>query len=250
MKLFFRAAAPHRRAAARFRYRTAAPHAAAPPRSSARPSSAPTQQRPAQQRPAQQRPAQQRPAQQRPAQQRPAQQRPAQQHPAQQRPAQQHPAQRSASQWTDDTARPRRSAPDDRRRVQQPAPAPAGKHGRKAKKAKKPKKKKEPRPPAADPVSRAGHPRRPVPDGGLFRHSVHRQVAHGLYPDGHEHAQPPVAGHGVHPAQRHRQGHCRNGGGQGGADRCQQRVGRGRDRVPQPHAHGYQGHEQGRDCVL
>ena len=102
----------------------------------------PAQQRPAQQRPAQQRPAQQRPAQQRPAQQRPAQQRPAQQHPAQQRPAQQRPAQRSASQWTDDTARPRRSAPDDRRRVQQPAPAPAGKHGRKAKKAKKPKKKK------------------------------------------------------------------------------------------------------------
>ncbi len=47
-----------------------------------------------------------------------------------------------ASQWTDDAARPRRSAPDDRRRVQQPAPAPAGKHGRKAKKAKKPKKKK------------------------------------------------------------------------------------------------------------
>ena len=107
----------------------------------------PTQQRPAQQRPAQQRPAQQRPTQQRPAQQRPAQQRPAQQRPAQQRPAQQHPAQqrpaqRSASQWTDDAARPRRSAPDDRRRVQQPAPAPAGKHGRKAKKAKKPKKKK------------------------------------------------------------------------------------------------------------
>ena len=102
----------------------------------------PAQQRPAQQRPAQQRPAQQRPAQQRPAQQRPAQQRLAQQRPAQQRPAQQRPAQRSASQWTDDTARPRRSAPDDRRRVQQPAPAPAGKHGRKAKKAKKPKKKK------------------------------------------------------------------------------------------------------------
>ena len=102
----------------------------------------PAQQRPTQQRPAQQRPVQQRPAQQRPAQQRPAQQRPAQQHPAQQRPAQQRPAQRSASQWTDDAARPRRSAPDDRRRVQQPAPAPAGKHGRKAKKAKKPKKKK------------------------------------------------------------------------------------------------------------
>ena len=102
----------------------------------------PTQQRPAQQRPTQQRPAQQRPAQQRPAQQRPAQQRPAQQRPAQQRPAQQRPAQRSASQWTDDAARPRRSAPDDRRRVQQAAPAAAGKHGRKAKKAKKPKKKK------------------------------------------------------------------------------------------------------------
>ena len=102
----------------------------------------PVQQRPAQQRPTQQRPAQQRPAQQRPVQQRPAQQRPAQQHPAQQRPTQQRPAQRSASQWTDDAARPRRSAPDDCRRVQQPAPAPAGKHGRKAKKAKKPKKKK------------------------------------------------------------------------------------------------------------
>ena len=102
----------------------------------------PTQQRPAQQRPVQQRSTQQRPAQQHPAQQRPAQQRPAQQRPAQQRPAQQRPAQRSASQWTDDATRPRRSAPDDRRRVQQPAPAPAGKHGRKAKKAKKPKKKK------------------------------------------------------------------------------------------------------------
>ena len=102
----------------------------------------PAQQRPVQQRPAQQRPTQQRPAQQRPVQQRPAQQRPAQQHPAQQRPTQQRPAQRSASQWTDDAARPRRSAPDDCRRVQQPAPAPAGKHGRKAKKAKKPKKKK------------------------------------------------------------------------------------------------------------
>ncbi len=102
----------------------------------------PAQQRPTQQRPTQQRPMQQRPAQQRPAQQRPAQQRPTQQHPAQQRPAQQRPAQRSASQWTDDAARPRRSAPDDRRRVQQPAPASAGKHGHKAKKAKKPKKKK------------------------------------------------------------------------------------------------------------
>ena len=102
----------------------------------------PAQQRPAQQRPAQQRPAQQRPAQQRPAQQRPTQQRPTQQRPVQQRPAQQRPAQRSASQWTDDAARPRRSAPDDRRRVQQPAPDLAGKHGRKAKKAKKPKKKK------------------------------------------------------------------------------------------------------------
>lgn len=102
----------------------------------------PTQQRPTQQRPTQQRPTQQRPTQQRPAQQRPTQQRPAQQRPAQQRPVQQHPTQRSASQWTDDAARPRRSAPDDRRRVQQPAPAPAGKHGRKAKKAKKPKKKK------------------------------------------------------------------------------------------------------------
>ena len=91
---------------------------------------------------AQQRPAQQRPAQQRPAQQRPAQQRPAQQHPAQQRPAQQRPAQRSASQWTDDAARPRRSAPDDRRRVQQPASAPAGKHGLQKRKRVKPKKKK------------------------------------------------------------------------------------------------------------
>ena len=121
----------------------------APPRPTGaqRPASDTTQQRPAQQRPTQQRPTQQRPAQQRPAQQRPAQQRPAQQHPAQQRPTQQHPAQqrpaqRSASQWAEDAARPRRSAPDDRRRVQQPAPAPAGKHGRKAKKAKKPKKKK------------------------------------------------------------------------------------------------------------
>lgn len=121
----------------------------APPRPTGaqRPASNTAQQRPAQQRPTQQRPAQQRPAQQHPAQQRPAQQRPVQQRPAQQRPAQQHPAQqrpaqRSASQWTDDAARPRRSAPDDRRRVQQPAPAPAGKHGRKAKKAKKPKKKK------------------------------------------------------------------------------------------------------------
>ena len=108
----------------------------------------PTQQRPAQQRPTQQRPAQQRPAQQRPAQQRPAQQRPAQQRPAQQRPAQQRPAQQRptqqayASQWTDDAARPRRSAPDARRRSPQAAPAAAGKHGRKAKKAKKPKKKK------------------------------------------------------------------------------------------------------------
>ena len=116
----------------------------APPRPTGaqRPASDTAQQRPTQQRPAQQRPAQQRPVQQRPAQQRPAQQHPAQQRPAQQRPAQQRPAQRSASQWTDDAARPRRSAPDDRRRVQQPAPAPAGKHGRKAKKAKKPKKKK------------------------------------------------------------------------------------------------------------
>ena len=104
----------------------------------------PAQQRPAQQRPAQQRPAQQRPAQQRPAQQRPAQQRPAQQRPAQQRPAQQRPAQQAyaTSQWTDDAARPRRSAPDARRRPPQAAPAAAGKHGRKAKKAKKPKKKK------------------------------------------------------------------------------------------------------------
>lgn len=121
----------------------------APPRPTGaqRPASDTAQQRPAQQRPTQQRPAQQRPAQQRLAQQRPAQQRPAQQHPAQQRPAQQRPAQqrpaqRSASQWTDDAARPRRSAPDDRRRVQQSAPAQTGKHGRKAKKVKKPKKKK------------------------------------------------------------------------------------------------------------
>ena len=45
--------------------------------------------------------------------------------------------------WTENAAaQPRRSAPDDRRRVQQAAPAPTGKHGRKAKKAKKPKKKK------------------------------------------------------------------------------------------------------------
>ena len=58
-------------------------------------------------------------AQQRPAQQRPTQQRPAQQRPAQQRPAQQRPAQQAyASQWTDDAARPRRSAPDaDRKSV-------------------------------------------------------------------------------------------------------------------------------------
>ena len=71
-----------------------------------------------------------------------AQQRPAQQRPAQQRPAQQRPTQQAyASQWTDDAARPRRSAPDDRRRAQQAAPA--GKHGRKAKKAKKPKKKSQ-----------------------------------------------------------------------------------------------------------
>ena len=108
----------------------------------------PTQQRPAQQRPTQQRPAQQCPTQQRPTQQRPTQQRPAQQRPAQQRPAQQRPAQQRptrqayASQWADDAARPRRSAPDDRCRPPQAAPAPAGKHGRKAKKAKKPKKKK------------------------------------------------------------------------------------------------------------
>lgn len=112
----------------------------------------PTQQRPAQQRPAQQRPAQQHPAQQRPAQQHPAQQRPAQQRPAQQRPAQQRPTQQrparqrkpqSADTRTEDAAaQPRRSAPDDRRRVQQTAPSPTGKHGRKAKKAKKPKKKK------------------------------------------------------------------------------------------------------------
>ena len=64
--------------------------------------------------------AQQRPTQQRPAQQRPAQQRPAQQRPAQQRPAQQRPVQQAyASQWTDDAARPRRSAPDARRRPPQ-----------------------------------------------------------------------------------------------------------------------------------
>ena len=60
-----------------------------------------------------------------------------------QRPAQQRPTRQAyASQWTDDAARPRRSAPDDRRRPPQAAPAPAGKHGHKAKKAKKPKKKK------------------------------------------------------------------------------------------------------------
>lgn len=107
------------------------------PTGTQRPASDTAQQRPTQQRPTQQRPAQQRPAQQRPAQQRPAQQRPAQQRPAQQRPAQQA----YASQWTDDAARPRRSAPDARR-PPQAAPAAAGKHGRKAKKAKKPKKKK------------------------------------------------------------------------------------------------------------
>lgn len=109
------------------------------PTGTQRPASDTAQQRPTQQRPTQQRPAQQRPAQQRPAQQRPAQQRPAQQRPAQQRPAQQA----CASQWTDDAARPRRSAPDARRRPPQAAPAAAGKHGRKAKKAKKPKKKKK-----------------------------------------------------------------------------------------------------------
>ena len=111
----------------------------APPRPTGtqRPASDTAQQRPVQQRPVQQRPAQQRPAQQRPAQQRSAQQRPAQQRPAQQRPTQQH-----ASQWTDDTARPRRSAPEDRRRPQQAAPASTGKRGRKAKKPQKPKKKK------------------------------------------------------------------------------------------------------------
>ena len=108
------------------------------PTGTQRPASDPAQQRPTQQHPAQQRPTQQRPAQQRPAQQRPAQQRPTQQRPAQQRTAQQA----YASQWTDDAARPRRSAPDARRRPPQAAPAAAGKHGRKAKKAKKPKKKK------------------------------------------------------------------------------------------------------------
>ena len=91
---------------------------------------------------AQQRPVQQRPAQQRPAQQRSAQQCPAQQRPAQQRPTQQRPTQQHASQWTDDAARPRRSAPEDRRRPQQAVPASTGKRGRKAKKPKKPKKKK------------------------------------------------------------------------------------------------------------
>ena len=36
--------------------------------------------------------------------------------------------------WTENAAaQPRRSAPDDRRRVQQTAPSPTGKHGRKAK---------------------------------------------------------------------------------------------------------------------
>lgn len=103
----------------------------------------PAQQRPAQQRPAQQRPAQQHPAQQRPAQQRPAQQRPAQQRSAQQRPAQQRPTQQAyAGQWTEDAVRPRRSAPEGRRRPQQAAPASTGKRGHKAKKPKKPKKKK------------------------------------------------------------------------------------------------------------
>ena len=49
-----------------------------------------------------------------------AQQRPTQQRPAQQRPAQQRPVQQAyASQWTDDAARPRRSAPDARRRPPQ-----------------------------------------------------------------------------------------------------------------------------------
>ena len=118
------------------------------PTGTQRPASDTAQQRPAQQRPTQQRPTQQRPAQQRPTQQRPAQQRPAQQRPAQQRPAQQRPAQQAyASQWTDDAARPRRSAPDARRRPPQAAPAAAGsKHGRKAKKGQKAEEEKEPRP--------------------------------------------------------------------------------------------------------
>ena len=115
------------------------------PTGTQRPATDNMQQRPAQQRPTQQRLAQQRPAQQRPAQQQPARQQPAQQRPAQQRPAQ-RPAQRkpqSADMWTENAAaQPRSSAPDDRRRVQQTAPPPTGKHGRKAKKAKKPKKKK------------------------------------------------------------------------------------------------------------
>ena len=85
------------------------------PTGTQRPASDTAQQRPTQQHPAQQRPTQQRPAQQRPAQQRPAQQRPTQQRPAQQRTAQQA----YASQWTDDAARPRRSAPDARRRPPQ-----------------------------------------------------------------------------------------------------------------------------------
>lgn len=114
------------------------------PTGTQRPATDSVQQRPTQQRPAQQRPAQQRTAQQRPAQQRPAQQRPTQQQPTQQRPAQQRPAQQrqpqSADMWTENAAaQPRRSAPDDRRRVQQAAPAPTGKHGRKAKKPKKKK---------------------------------------------------------------------------------------------------------------
>ena len=81
---------------------------------------------------------------------------------------------------------------------------------------------KKRRPQAAHSLSRAGHSRRAVSDGGLFRHSVHRQVAHGLYPDGYEHAQPPVAGNSFHTAQRHRQGCRRNGGRARGADRRQQ----------------------------
>ena len=90
-----------------------------------------------------------------------------------------------------------------------PPPPAAGRPGRgrqarpQGEKGQKAEEEKEPRPPAAHFVPRAGHPGRIVSDGGLFRHSVHRQVAHGLYPDGHEHAQPPVAGHGVHPTQRH-----------------------------------------------
>ena len=47
-------------------------------------------------------------------------------------------------------------------------PAPDWQARPQGQKSQKAEEEKEPRPPAADPVSRAGHPRRPVPDSGLF----------------------------------------------------------------------------------